>query len=160
MYLVAYARYSSDNQREESITAQLRAIHNWADNNGHTIIKEYIDEALSARTDKRPNFLKMIEDSKTENWNGVVVHKLDRFSRNRYNSAVYKKELKDNGKKLFSVLEKLDDSPESIIMEAMLEGLSEYYSANLAREVKKGLNENALDCKHNGGTPPLRIFCR
>lgn len=160
MYLVAYARYSSDNQREESITAQLRAIHNWADANGHIIVKEYIDEALSARTDKRPNFLKMIEDSKTEDWNGVVVHKLDRFSRNRYNSAVYKKTLKDNNKKLFSVLEKLDDSPESIIMEAMLEGLSEYYSANLAREVKKGLNENALDCKHNGGTPPLRIFCR
>ena len=101
----------------------------------------------------------MIEDSKNEDWNGVVVHKLDRFSRNRYNSAVYKKTLKDNNKKLFSVLEKLDDSPESIIMEAMLEGLSEYYSANLAREVKKGLNENALDCKHNGGIPPLRIFC-
>lgn len=155
MYLVAYARYSSDNQREESITAQLRAIHNWADANGHVIVKEYIDEALSAKTDKRPEFLKMIEDSKTEDWNGVVVHKLDRFSRNRYNSAVYKKTLKDNNKKLFSVLEKLDDSPESIIMEAMLEGLSEYYSANLAREVKKGLNENALDCKHNGGTPPL-----
>lgn len=155
MYLVAYARYSSDNQREESITAQLRAIHNWANANGHVIVKEYVDEALSARTDKRPNFLKMIEDSKIEDWNGVVVHKLDRFSRNRYNSAVYKKTLKDNNKKLFSVLEKLDDSPESIIMEAMLEGLSEYYSANLAREVKKGLTENALDCKHNGGIPPL-----
>lgn len=155
MRLVAYARYSSDNQREESITAQLRAIHKWADDNNHIIVKEYIDEALSARTDKRPNFLKMIEDSKTENWDGVVVHKLDRFSRNRYNSAVYKKELKDNRKSLFSVLEKLDDSPESIIMEAMLEGLSEYYSANLAREVKKGLKENALDCRHNGGTPPI-----
>lgn len=155
MRLVAYARYSSDNQREESITAQLRAIHNWANANGHVIVKEYVDEALSARTDKRPNFLKMIEDSKIEDWNGVVVHKLDRFSRNRYNSAVYKKTLKDNNKKLFSVLEKLDDSPESIIMEAMLEGLSEYYSANLAREVKKGLTENALDCKHNGGIPPL-----
>ena len=157
MQLVAYARYSSDNQREESITAQLRAIHNWANLNGHVIVKEYIDEALSARTDKRPNFLKMIEDSKTATWNGVVVHKLDRFSRNRYNSAVYKKELKDNEKLLFSVLEKLDNSPESIIMESLIEGMSEYYSANLSREVKKGLNENALDCKHNGGTPPLRI---
>ncbi len=159
MYLVAYARYSSDNQREESITAQLRAIHNWANSNGHTIVKEYVDVALSAKTDKRPNFLKMIEDSKTENWDGIVVHKLDRFSRNRYNSAIYKKALKDHNKKIFSVLEKLDDSPESIIMEAMLEGLSEYYSANLAREVKKGQNENALKCRHNGGTPPLRICC-
>ena len=159
MYLVAYARYSSDNQREESITAQLRAINEWAKNNGHIIVKEYIDEAFSARTDNRPNFLKMIEDSQTEKWDGIVVHKLDRFSRNRYNSAIYKKTLKDNGKKLFSVLERLDDSPESIILESMLEGLSEYYSVNLAREVKKGLKENALDCRHNGGTPPLRIFC-
>ena len=155
MNLVAYARYSSDNQREESITAQLRAIHKWADDNGHIIIKEYIDEALSARTDKRPNFIQMIEDSKYENWDGVVVHKLDRFSRNRYNSAVYKKILKSTGKRLYSVLEKLDDSPESIIMESLLEGMNEYYSANLAREVKKGLKENALVCKHNGGTPPL-----
>lgn len=160
MQLVAYARYSSDNQREESITAQLRAIHNWANSNGHIIVHEYIDEALSATTDKRPNFLKMIEDSKNANWTGVVVHKLDRFSRNRYNSAVYKKELKDNGKQLFSVLEKLDDSPESIIMEALIEGMSEYYSANLSREVKKGMNENALNCKHNGGTPPLRLYGR
>ena len=155
MNLVAYARYSSDNQREESITAQLRAIHKWAEDNGHVIIREYIDEALSARTDKRPNFIQMIDDSKVENWDGVVVHKLDRFSRNRYNSAVYKKILKSTGKKLYSVLERLDDSPESIIMESLLEGMNEYYSVNLAREVKKGLKENALVCKHNGGTPPL-----
>lgn len=155
MNLVAYARYSSDNQREESITAQLRAIHKWAEDNGHTIEKEYIDEALSAKTDKRPNFLQMIEDSKISDWDGVVVHKLDRFSRNRYNSAVYKKILKSTGKRLYSVLERLDDSPESIIMESLLEGMNEYYSANLAREVKKGLKENALVCKHNGGIPPL-----
>lgn len=155
MRLVAYARYSSDNQREESITAQLRAIHKWADENGHIIEKEYTDEALSARTDKRPNFLQMIEDSKIKNWDGVVVHKLDRFSRNRYNSAIYKKILKSTGKRIYSVLERLDDSPESIIMESLLEGMNEYYSANLSREVKKGLNENALVCKHNGGLPPL-----
>ncbi|MBQ9658042.1 MAG: recombinase family protein [Clostridia bacterium] len=155
MNLVAYARYSSDNQREESITAQLRAIHEWANNNGHTIIKEYIDEALTARTDKRPNFIQMIEDSKVYDWDGVVVHKLDRFARNRYHSAMYKKILKSSGKRLYSVLEKLDDSPESIIMESVIEGMNEYYSANLSREVKKGLKENALVCKHNGGTPPL-----
>ena len=155
MNLVAYARYSSDNQREESITAQLRAIHEWANNNGHTIVKEYIDEALTARTDKRPNFIQMIEDSKINDWDGVVVHKLDRFARNRYHSAMYKRILKTSGKRLYSVLEKLDDSPESIIMESVIEGMNEYYSANLSREVKKGLKENALVCKHNGGIPPL-----
>ena len=97
MQLVAYARYSSSNQREESITAQLRAIHSWAEANNHTIVKEYIDEAISGRTDDREQFQNMIKDSAISSWQGIVVHKLDRFSRNRYNSAIYKKQLKDNG---------------------------------------------------------------
>lgn len=83
------------------------------------------------------------------------MHKLDRFSRNRYDSAIYKNELKKNGVKVYSVLENLDSSPESVILEALLEGMSEYYSKNLAREVMKGLKENALQCKHTGGSPPL-----
>lgn len=155
MKLVAYARFSSSNQREESITAQLRAIDDWASKNGHIIVKNYIDEAFSARTDNRPQFQQMIEDSKKATWDGIVIHKLDRFARNRYDSATYKRKLKLNGKILFSVTENLDDSPESIIMESVLEGMAEYYSANLAREVKKGLKENALNCLHNGGIPPL-----
>lgn len=84
-----------------------------------------------------------------------LVHKLDRFSRNRYDSAMYKRELKKNGVSLYSVLENLDDSPESIMMEAVLEGMAEYYSQNLARETMKGMRETALQCKHTGGKPPL-----
>ena len=83
------------------------------------------------------------------------MHKLDRFARNRYDSAVYKRELKKNGVLVYSVLENLDNSPESIMMEAVLEGMSEYYSQNLSREVMKGMRENALQCKHTGGKPPL-----
>lgn len=155
MKLACYCRYSSDMQREESIEAQLRAIYDWAEKNGHIIIKEYIDKAISGKTDDRPDFLAMIKDSNEAAWDGIVVHKLDRFSRNRYNSAIYKKKLKDNNKKIFSVLENLNDAPESIILESVLEGMNEYYIANLARETKKGLNENAYQCKFNGGIPPL-----
>src|SRR5690606_6658216 len=70
-------------------------------------------------------------------------------------SAFYKRQLKKNGVRLISVLEQLDDSPESIILESVLEGMAEYYSANLSREVMKGMTETALQCKHTGGKPPL-----
>lgn len=155
MIAAIYARYSSDNQREESIDAQVRAINEYAQRNGYSIVKIYSDEARSATTDNRPQFLQMMKDSATGLFNAVIVHKLDRFSRDRYDSAFYKRQLKKNGVKLISVLENLDDSPESIILESVLEGMAEYYSANLAREVMKGMKETALQCRHNGGTPPL-----
>lgn len=152
---VAYVRYSSDNQRAESIEAQLRGIEQFAKQKHILIIKVYSDEAKSATTDKRPNFQQMIEDSKTGQFSMVIVHKLDRFSRNRQTSSQYKAILKSNGVRLVSVLENLDDTPESIILESMLEGMAEYYSANLAREVMKGMTQTALQCRHTGGTPPL-----
>lgn len=151
----AYARYSSDNQREESIDAQLRAIREYCDRNGIRLVKIYTDEARSATTDDRPGFLQMIQDSALGLFDAVIVHKLDRFSRDRYDSAFYKRQLKKNGVRLISVLENLDDSPESIILESVLEGMAEYYSRNLAREVMKGMKETALQCKHTGGKPPL-----
>lgn len=97
----------------------------------------------------------MISDSGKGLFDIVLVHKLDRFSRDRYDSAIYKKRLKKNSVKLCSVLERMDDSPESIMMESVLEGMAEYYSKNLGREVMKGMNETALQCKHTGGCPPL-----
>lgn len=152
-YVVAYARFSSDNQREESIDAQLRAIRSYCDQRNYILLDTYVDEARSATTDDRPSFQRMVRDAAAGNFSAVVVHKLDRFSRNRYDSAIYKKQLRDHGVRVESVLEHLDDSPESVILESLLEGMSEYYSKNLAREVRKGQNENALKCRHNGGVP-------
>ena len=155
MKAVIYARYSSDNQREESIDAQVRAIKEYAAKEGISIIKIYADEAKTATTDKRPEFLNMMKDAETGTFDAVIVHKLDRFSRDRFDSAYYKRHLKKCGVRLISVLENLDDSPESIILESVLEGMAEYYSRNLAREVMKGMKETAYQCKHTGGTPPL-----
>ena len=152
---VAYARFSSDMQREESIDAQLRAIEDYCKRNNILLVSEYIDRAKSATTDNRPEFLKMIKEAGQGNFDIIVVHKLDRFARNRYDSAHYKHQLKRYGVALRSVVENLDGSPESIIMESVLEGMAEYYSKNLAREVMKGMKENALNCVHTGGTPPL-----
>lgn len=153
--VVAYCRFSSDNQRSESIDAQIRVIKDYCKQNKYILTHIYRDEALSGTSDKRDQFQQMIKDSKDGLFDAVIVHKLDRFARNRYDSAIYKKKLKDNGVAVLSVLENLDDTPESIILESVLEGMNEYYSKNLAREVRKGLNENAIKCIHNGGIPPL-----
>lgn len=150
-----YARFSSENQRTESIDAQIRAMQEYCSRNNFIIVETYIDEAKSATTDKRPAFQQMIADSVKKTFDILLVHKLDRFARNRYDSAIYKKELKKNGVQVYSVLENLDNSPESIIMESVLEGMSEYYSQNLSREVMKGLKETAYQCMHTGGKPPL-----
>lgn len=150
-----YARFSSNNQREESIDAQIRAMKEYCQKNGLQIVAIYADEAKSATSDNRPQFLQMISDSDKKIFDIVLIHKLDRFSRNRYDSAIYKNKLKKNGVEIRSVLERLDNSPESIILESLLTAMSEYYSHNLSREVRKGQKENALVCKQNGGKPPL-----
>lgn len=140
---VAYPRYSSDNQREESINAQMGAIEEYCQRKGYTLVGTYPDEAKSATTDQRPNFQRMMKDSEKGMFDVVIVHKFDRFARDRYDSAYYKRLLKKNGVRLESVLEQLDDSPESVILESVLEGMAEYYSKNLAREARKGMLENA-----------------
>lgn len=152
---VAYVRFSSSNQREESIDAQKRAIKSFAEREGYEIVQFYADSARSATTDNRPEFQKLIHEAPLLNVEAVIVHKLDRFSRDRYDSAVYKHTLKKAGIRVVSVLENFDNTPESIILESLLEGMAEYYSRNLSRETMKGLMENAYNCRHNGGKPPL-----
>lgn len=152
---VAYARYSSDSQSEESIESQLKAIYKYAEANDINIVSEYVDRAKSATNTNRPAFQKMLADSKLKVFNMIIVHKLDRFSRDRYDFAISKRLLKLNSVRLVSVLENLDDSPESIIMESLLEGMAAYYSANLSREVKKTMAEHVMQGKHMGGIPPL-----
>ena len=155
---VIYARYSSDNQREESIEGQIRECTEYADRKEYTIIEHYIDRALSARTDDRPEFQRMIKDSEKHLFDTVLVWKLDRFSRDRYDSTHYKRVLKKNGVKVVSATESISDGPEGIILESMLEGMAEYYSAELKEKVRRGHKENALKCKHNGGTTPYGYY--
>ena len=155
MKAVIYARYSSDSQREESIEGQLRECTAFAEKNGITILRHYIDRAFSAKTDNRPEFQAMIKDSSKKLFDMIIVWKLDRFARNRYDSARYKAQLKKNGVKVVSATETISDGAEGILLESMLEGMAEYYSADLAEKVVRGMTENALKCKYNGGTPPL-----
>ena len=155
MTAVIYARYSSDNQREESIEGQIRECTAYAEKNGITIVKHYIDRAISAKTDNRPQFQQMIKDSDKKLFDMVLVWKLDRFARNRYDSARYKTQLKKNGVKLVSATEIISEGPEGIILESVLEGYAEYYSADLSEKVIRGMTENALKGKFTGGAIPF-----
>jgi len=155
MKAVIYARYSSDSQREESIEGQIRECSEYAERNKITILTSYIDRALSARTADRPEFQRMIRDSEKGLFDTVLVWKLDRFSRDRYDSAHYKHILKKNGVKVVSAKENISDGPEGIILESMLEGYAEYYSAELSQKIQRGQKENAMKCKNNGGHTPL-----
>lgn len=148
---VIYARYSSDRQTEQSIEGQLRECYAFAKANDIAVIDTYIDRAISGKTDNRPAFQKMIEDSAKRQFQAVIVYRLDRFTRNRYDSAIYKARLKKNGVKVLSAMENLNGSPESIIMESLLEGMAEYYSVELSQKITRGMRENALKGKALGG---------
>lgn len=147
---VIYARYSSSGQREESIEGQLRECHEFAKKSGLTVIGEYIDKALTGRTDKRPDFQRMLRDSEKGIFQVVICWKMDRFARNRYDSAINKYKLKKNGVRLAYAKESIPDGPEGIILESVMEGYAEYYSENLSQNVKRGFYDSALELKTLG----------
>ena len=152
MNAVIYARYSSDNQREESIEGQIRECTAYAERNGITVVRHYIDRAFSAKTDHRPDFQQMIRDSNKKLFEIVLVWKFDRFARNRFDSANYKMILKKNNVHLISVMEPIAEGSQGILVETLLEGMAEYYSAELSEKVIRGQTENALKGKCTGGT--------
>ena len=141
---VIYARFSSHAQTEQSIEGQLRECYDFAKRNDITIIAEYIDRALTGTSDKRPQFLKMIEDSKKKHFEYVLVYQLDRFARNRYDSANYKAKLKKNGVRVLSAKENISDDASGILIEGVLESMAEYYSAELSQKTKRGVKESLL----------------
>lgn len=152
MKAVIYARYSSDNQREESIEGQIRECLAFAERKNYTVVKNYADRAISGkRADNRPEFQQMISDSANGEFDVVIVWKIDRFSRNKYDSAKYKYLLNKNGVSVVSATEPIDDTPEGKLMESIFEGFSEYYIKDLAQKTSRGMTENTLKGKFNGG---------
>ncbi len=149
---VIYARYSSDSQSEQSIDGQLRVCEEYAKNNDLLIVATYIDRAMTGTNDNRPDFQRMIKDSSSKSWDYVLVYKFDRFSRNTYEAGLHKRTLKNNGVKVISATEYIPDSPEAIILESMLEGYAEYFSAELAQKVKRGMRETRRKGNFQGGT--------
>ncbi len=141
---VIYARYSSSNQTEQSIEGQVHVCEDYAMKNDILIVDKYIDRAMSGTNDNRDSFQRMIKDSNRKKWDYVLVYKLDRFARNKYESAIHKKHLKDNNVKLISATEKIPDTPEGSLMEGVIEEFNEYFSKELAQKVSRGLHESRM----------------
>lgn len=152
---VIYARYSSHSQTEQSIEGQLHDSYAYAERCGYKIVGEYIDRAITGKTDDRPDFQRMIKDAEKRQFQIVIVWKLDRFARNRYDSAIYKRILKKYGVRVVSVMENITDSPEGIILEGLLESMAEYYSANLSENIKRGQKASLSKGWFCGGPIPM-----
>jgi DNA invertase Pin-like site-specific DNA recombinase len=155
MNAVAYYRYSSHGQRETSIEGQRKEVQEYAQRNGYTIIKEYIDRALTGTNDKRPQFQRILADSEKQKFELVIVYSLDRFARNRYESAFNKAHLKKYGVRVVSATENITDDPAGIMFEGILEASAEYYSAELSQKVRRGIRISIENCKHLGSKPPF-----
>lgn len=140
---VIYARYSSDTQTEQSIEGQLRVCQQYAKANNILIVGTYIDRAMTGTNDLRPDFQRMIKDSSKHQWDMVLVYKLDRFSRDKYESTIHKHTLKENGVKLVSAMENIPDSPEGIILESLLEGFKRSNGHNKSKLQSK----QPIQCK-------------
>ena len=148
---IIYARYSSDSQTEQSIEGQLRVCREYAQNNDILIVDTYIDRAMTGTNDNRVSFQKMLKDSSRKEWQYLIVYKLDRFSRNKFESVIHKKTLRDNGVTILSAMENLTDSPEGRMMETVLEGFNQYFSEELTQKVNRGLKESWRKGKATGG---------
>ena len=151
---VIYARYSSTHQRERSIEDQIADCRAYAERCGLMVVGIYADRAISGKTDERPDFQRMIDDSKKRQFDRVIVWKLDRFARNRYDSALYKHKLKQNGVSVLSAMENIGEGDESIILEAILEASAEYYSRDLRKKVLRGMTTSAKKACI------IRVLCR
>lgn len=150
---VIYARYSSHAQRDVSIDQQVDACMAFARRGSIDVVGTYADRAISGTSDRRPAFQRMIADAKTGGWQYVIVYTLDRFARDRYDSAIYKRQLRNCGVKVLSAMEQITDDPTGVLMESILEGYAEYYSKELSRKVRRGHEDNAKKCMPNGPMP-------
>ena len=146
-----YGRYSSHNQKDVSIEQQFRDIYDYCRKNNIRVIGEYADRALTGKTDKRPQFQKMIQDAAKGRVQLIICWKVDRFARNREDAAVYKGRLRRHGVRVIYAMEPIPEGAAGILLEGMLESTAEWYSANLSENIKRGMYDNAQECKVNNG---------
>lgn len=150
-----YCRKSTNEQREESLEAQQRAIVTFAATAGYELVQVYKDHGNSGRRGERPEFQRMLADAAAAGVQYIIVHKLDRFFRNADQQTVVEMQLRRQGIQVISAAEHFDATPQGQFMRNVTKAINQWYSANLAQEVAKGLRENALTARTTGGPPPL-----
>ena len=155
MNAVVYARFSSHRQGEQSIEGQVAEAERFAASHGLTIVKVYADRAQTGRNDNREQFQLMLADAAKHAFDALIVWKTDRIGRNKEEIALNKYHLKKNGVKIYYVAEAIPDTPEGIILEAVIEGMAAYYSEQLSQNVRRGMKTSAQKGRYTGGTCPL-----
>ena len=155
MNAVVYARYSSHRQGEQSIEGQLAEARRFAEAHDLTIIHEYCDRAQTGRNDNREQFQLMLADAAKRAFDALIVWKTDRIGRNKEEIALNKYHLKKNGVKIFYIAESIPDTPEGIILEAVIEGMAAYYSEQLSQNIRRGQRASAVKAQSIGGNRPL-----
>lgn len=156
MRAVIYARYSAGrNQTDQSIEGQVRICTDYCASHNLEVIEIYADRHITGKTDERKEFQRMIQDAKQHRFDALVVYRTDRLSRDKYDAVIYKRELKKAGVQIHYAAEAIPEGPEGIILESLMEGLAEYYSAELSQKIKRGMHESALKCRALGKCVPL-----
>lgn len=158
-YAYIYARFSSENQSELSIEAQIRACLEYAERHDLTVLEVYADEAVSGRgisTAKRKGYQRLLHDIQKGRASVILCHQYDRLARDLREQVNLNAAMKEIGVRIIAVAQDLGESKESrLLLRPLIWSLSEYYSENLAFETRKGLRETALKALHTGGTPPF-----
>ncbi|MBO7662895.1 MAG: recombinase family protein [Clostridia bacterium] len=149
---VAYARYSSAVQRDVSIEQQLADIRLFARREGYTLVHEYADHARSGfkNASARTAFQSMISAASDGSFDTIIAWKVDRFGRNREDSAIYKGKLRRFGVRVLYAMEPIPEGSAGVLLEGMLEATAEWYSRQLSENVTRGMTDNAHRCLYNG----------
>lgn len=150
-----YARFSSHRQGEQSIEGQLAAAQKYAKDHDMMIVAQYIDRAKSGKTDNREDFQRMLRDTAKRQFSVIILWKIDRFGRNREEIAFNRHKCKKNGVRIVRIAEDIPDGAEGVILDSVLEGMAEYYSLQLAQNVRRGQRASAEKCQSTGGSRPL-----
>jgi DNA invertase Pin-like site-specific DNA recombinase len=162
MKVALYSRVSSESQDTLlSLSAQNKALREYAQKNGHEVVREFVDKAESGRSADRPAFKEMIALARTKHhpFEAILVWKLNRFARSREDSVVYKALLKKQSIAVITINEPpIDDSPAGKLLEGVIESIDEFYSSNLGEDIKRGMRENAGRGFFNGSTPPYGFY--
>lgn len=157
---VIYARYSSHNQTENSIEAQVDAAKRYASTHKYNVVDVFADRAKTGTNDNREEFQRMLSATDHHNFSVIIVWKVDRFGRNREEIALNKYRCKKNGVRVEYVAENITDGPEGVILESVLEGFAEYYSKQLSVNTKRGLHNIAKKGGYTGGTCPFGYYIK
>ena len=153
---VIYARYSAGSgQNDQSIEGQVRECKSFIKKNKLQLVGIYADRHITGRTDRRPEFQKMISDAEAGAFDVLVVYTTDRFSRDKYDSVIYKRKLKNYGVSIRYAAENIPEGPEGVLLESLMEGWAQYYSEELSRKILRGMHDAALKKKSTGSTVPI-----